>query len=251
MKLAIRSLLMMAMLFFAPVALCDDKGAGDGGNGGGSGGGGSGGGDKKPEAVMITREELDRLIAEAAKGKGKDDKGGGGGGDGGDPLLEKVEKDRKERERTQSDSKSIESALKFTLGLEDFVKTNADLLPSEVAELVHVAKGEKYDTEVAKAAAVKASILRCYFSQQANVDSLTESQKRDLDEYNKLTKTGREEKASTIYANIFEPSLEMNRRLKRAEELRRGDSGILPSGTEAAYRQKMVDASMKKYFPGK
>ncbi len=240
-----RYLILVLLACCAPIALADDDKGGDKDKD--KGGEGDKGGDKKPDGVYLSRKEYDEMMAnqKTKDDKDKDEKDK----DDEDPLLKKVAKDKADRDAKQADAKSIEGALKFTMGLTDFVTKNGDLLPSDIGELVKASNSETYDSEVAKAAAVKASILKCYFSQQANVDSLTESQKRDLDEYNKLTKTGREERAPTIYANIFEPTLEMHRRLKKADEVRRGESGIqTTSGTEAAYRQKMIDAATKKYL---
>ena len=188
----------------------------------------------------MTREEYDRLMAPTAPTPG---------GDPPDPLRQKVKDQQDERDRNSTDAKSIEASLAFTMGLDDFAKRNADLLPAEIGEIIRVANAETYDSATAKASAVKVSVIASYFGLQENVDSLTEGQRRQLDDYLKLTKNGREQKAPTIYANIFEPSLEMNRRLKKAEELNRGQNGVLTStGTEAAYRDRMIAASRKKYL---
>lgn len=195
----------------------------------------------KPDVITMTREEYDKLIGrkEDPPPPPKDD----------DPLRDRVRKDREDRERVVTDQKAIETALAFTMGLDAFVSKNADLLPSEIGEIVKVANAETYDSASSKANAVKRSVIETYFSVQANREALTEFQKRDLDDYMKLTKTGREEKATSIYSNIFEPTLEMNRRLKKADEVRRGQSGVQTStGTEAQYHQRLIAGSRKRYL---
>lgn len=198
-----------------------------------------------PTHVTMTREEYDALKAGQKKDEKKE---GGGGDDDDDPLLKKVADQKKQRQKTESDSKAIESAISFNLGLDSFIKDNADLLPEEISEAVKASAKETYDSAAQKAAAVKKAVIGSYFKVQANVDMLTASQRAALDDYNKLTNTGKEEQATVIYANLFEPCLEMQRRIRKAEELSRGRNGAIhSSSTEAAFRDKMIAAAMKKY----
>lgn len=246
--------------FFAQGALADDNGGGGGGTGGGggngAGGSGSGSGQQNSNGgqggggqhVLITREELDRLIAQAAKG-GKGE--GGGSGNGGDDdkgdLRKKVQKEREDREKSEADAKVIEQVVAFNLGLDGFVERNKDLLPSEIPDIVRAASAERYETAAEKAAAVKRAIIESYFAVQANVDCLTETQKRELDDYQRLTVKGRTDRAAVIYSTLFEPTLEMNRRIRKAEELARGSRGVPANSAVAEYHKKLIEASNRKY----
>jgi hypothetical protein len=198
-----------------------------------------------PTHVTMTREEYDALKA----GQKKEGGGDGGGGDGDDPLLKKVADQKRQRQKTEADSKAIETAIGFNYGLDTFIKDNKDLLPEEISDAVAQSAKETYDSAAQKAAAVKKAIIGAYFKQQANVDMLTASQRASLDDYNKLTNTGKEEQAPTIFANLFEPCLEMQRRIRKAEELARGRNGsVQSSSSEAAYRDRLIKGSRKKYL---
>lgn len=197
-----------------------------------------------PTHVTLTKKEYDDLMAGQKKADPPPTDPPAT-----DPLRDKVKNEREAREKADADTKAIETIVSFNLGLDEFVKKNADLLPAEIPELVKAANAERYETASAKAAAIKKAVLECFFQVQANVDCLTESQKRELEDFKKLTKEGREAKAGVLYTQLFEPTLEMNRRVKKAEELARGNNGIqTTSGTEAAYREKMIAAAHKKFL---
>lgn len=264
-----RVLMFVAALFLAPAAFADDNGGGAGGGGsgggagggaGGSGGGGSGGGGGgQQQTLQITREELDRIVGDAVKkavgagggggggGGGSGDGGAGGGGAGGKDLNEKVEEQRRAKEKSDAEAKVMEDAIAFNLGLDKFVTDNKDLLPPESADLVKAAMAETYDTQGAKASAVKAAIIKAFFDIEANYNLLTIGQKAELDKHRKLTKTAKEEQAASIFVNIFEPTLERQRAVAKAQEMNRG-GGVVQSGTAAALRDKIIAASTKKYL---
>ncbi len=167
----------------------------------------------------------------------------------GDPLRDKVEAERKAKEEGQASTKRIESALKFNLGIANFVKDNGDLLPSEIPEILKVADKENYDSAIQKANAVKVSFIQSFFSVKDHTEALTASQKVQLDDFLKLTKNGKEEKAEAIYENLFEPALETIKKVKKAEELGKARTGFA-SGTkvEDAYKARLMNSSKKTYL---
>jgi hypothetical protein len=184
------------------------------------------------------------------KDKGKDGDKDKDGKDGGDDLKAKADKERKAAEDRKADFKSMESAIGFNHGVEQFIKDHADILPSEIGEIFAVAGKEKYDSAAEKASALRSAFIQSFFSVQANVDLLTKAQKITLEDYLKLTKNGKEQKAEAIYENLFEPTLEMLKRVKKAEELGKARSGYASGGnkTEDAYRQRLIDGSRKSYL---
>ena len=234
-----------------------DKAGGDGAGGGagGDGKGGAGGGDGKGSGagggddVAALREQnkalADRLAKlEAAAGKGKD----GDGKDGDDPDLgDKAKKEREAKEKSAADTKAIEAALKFALGARDWIKTNASLLPKDIAGIFDAADKETYENAVEKDAAIKSAVVQEFFKLQANLDLLTPSQKSALEDFLKLTKNGKQEKARTMYEQIFEPTFEMLKRLKKAEQLGK-DGHASASDMETAYKNRMMNMSKKHYM---
>jgi len=164
-------------------------------------------------------------------------------------LRKKVQKEKDDAEAEKSKMKTIENSLSFNVSIGQFVKDNADVLPEEISEILKRAEKEKYDTAGEKASAIKTAFIESFFSVQANVDALTPKQKSQLDDYLKLTKNGKDQKAESIYENIFEPALESLKRVKKVEELGKARSGIVSgSKVEDGYKNRLMEASRKKYL---
>lgn len=166
-----------------------------------------------------------------------------------DDLNEKARKAKEAKEKDAVKTKELEGALKFNLSVADFVKSNKDLLPTEVEDVLKEAEKESYDSAFEKANAVKAGMIKAYFSVQANLDFLTASHKTQIDDYFKLTKNGREEKAAQIFENIFEPAIETMKKVKKAEELGKASGGHSGgSKHENAYKEKLMNVSKKTHL---
>ena len=139
----------------------------------------------------------------------------------------------------------MESALKFNLTAKDFVKQNEALLPKDAALLLEEAEKQNYDTQIEKSNAVKVSMMQAFFNVQENLDLLTGAQKNQIAEFQKLTKNGKQEKARFIFENIFEPTLENLKRIRKAEELAKGPSRSA-SDVEERYKKRLIEASNKR-----
>ena len=164
-------------------------------------------------------------------------------------LITKARKDRQESEKKDSDIKQIESALRFNLSAPEFLKQNKDLLPADVENVMKVAEKENYDSAAERANAVRAGLVAAFFAQQSNLDLLTSGQKAQLEDFNKLTKKGREEKAQQIYENIFEPALATLRKVKKAEELGKANAGFAKaSDVESQYKERLMKMARKTYL---
>lgn len=185
---------------------------------------------KEIETLKARNAELDKKILELTKTPEPEDKS----------LQEKARIERDAKDKKRNDTKALESALTFNLKAEDWLKTNESLLPKEVGEIFKLAQKESYNDPIEKDGAIKASIIQSFFSVQANMDLLTGHQKTSLDEYLKLTKTGKQDKAQGIYSDIFEPSFEMLRRIKKAEALSKGHSDTNEDDFQVRYKNKLV-----------
>lgn len=162
-----------------------------------------------------------------------------------DPSLQ--EKARLERERKEAEAgrtKLMESALRFDVNSEKFLKDNSALLPSEVSDIFKQAGKETYSDAIEKDQAIKSGMIQAFFSVQANVDLLTSGQKKELEDYLKLTKNGKQEKAQGVYDMIFEPAFETLKRVKKAEALSKGHG----SGDDDSYKKKLMAGSRKHYL---
>jgi hypothetical protein len=232
------------------------SGSGQGGQGGGQGGGsggqggGQGGSGGQPQMVTMTKEQFDAIMArlpQAGGGQGGGQGGGSGGqgGDGGD-LAEKARREREEREKQTKNQSALESALKFNLGGAEFMKANASLLPKSVESIFQAAEKENYGSAIEKAAAIKVGILSEFFALEENMNHLTGPQKFQVEEFKKLTKTDKQDRAAQIWDSIFEPTFEMVKKIKRAQEMANGQKS--QTDGEKALADRMMKLSKKHYL---
>lgn len=224
----------------------NDGGAGgDGGSKGGTGGnagGGSAGGQKDGGDLAAQLAAANARIAELEKGQKAPPKK-----EEDDPELQ--ERARRTREAADKDSartKQLENALKFNLKSAEFLKQNESLLPKEVSDIFSQAEKENFADAIEKDSAIKSGLVQSFFAVQANVDLLTAGQKATLDEYLKLTKNEKQNRAQAIYDMVFEPAFEMLKRVKRAEALSKGYGG--GSDAETAYKAKLMASTRKHYL---
>lgn len=201
--------------------------------------GGTGGADA---ATTIAALQAENAALKAASSKASPK----AGEEGDDDLAQKARIKREISDKDNARTKNIENALKFSLKSGEFLKQNESLLPKEAADIFAQAEKENFADAIEKDCAIKSCLIQSFFSVQANVDLLTTSQKSTLDDYLKLTKNGKQEKAQQFYDVVFEPAFEMLKRIKRAEALSKGFGGN--SDAETAYRDRMIKLSKKHYL---
>ncbi len=201
-----------------------------------------GGGTPPPEGKQSAPNDLEAklaaALAEIEKLKAAPPKGD-------DPdLAEKAKRERAALDKSQGDVKTLESSIRFTMQAPDFLKTNASLLPKDVEDIFKAADKEVYSNATEKANDLKAGLIHSFFNVQENLDLLTPGQRSSLDDFRKLAKTGKQEKAHTVYEMIFEPAFERLKSEKRAKALNGGGGG---SDADAAYAQKIMKKSNTHY----
>ncbi len=216
----------------------DDKGGGGGGDDKSKD---KGGGD---DALKKENEDLKAQLAAALakKNKSRDDDESDDDEDDDEEqdLVSKAKKNRESATKKGDDQKALEAALRFTLDAPNFLKNNASLLPKEITDIFTTADKESFDSAKDKADAIKAGVIKSFFAVQTNLDLLTPGLKSQLEDYLKLTNTGRQDRASQIFDTIFEPAFEMLKRVKKAEALGKGHTS--GSGDDA-YKQKLMRGS--------
>jgi hypothetical protein len=159
-------------------------------------------------------------------------------------LVNKAKRERAQADKEHGKIKRLESSISFNMRSADFLKSNEALLPKEVSDIFATADKETYADATEKADAIKAGLIQAFFAVQSNVDLLTAGQKSTLDDYLKLTKTGKQEKAQQIYDMVFEPAFETLKRVKKAEALRSGHG----DGGDDAYKKRLMSGSRKHYL---
>lgn len=192
-------------------------------------------------------EELAKLKADLEKATKKPDPDPK---DKDDPSLgDKVRKEQEEKDKATKREKSLESAIGFVHASKDFVKANAGLLPKTIEGVFAAAEKEKYDSAIDKANAIKVEIVKEFFSVQSNMDLLTQTQKNEVEEFLKLTKNGKQDRIETMYAMIFEPTLETLRKVEKAKQVNLETKD--QTDGEKAYVDRMMNMSKKHYMGDK
>jgi len=164
-------------------------------------------------------------------------------------LRDKVRRKREDSQRRGAETKRLETAVKFNLSIGEFAKTNSDLLPEEIPEILKAAEKESYDSEVEKANAVKAEVFESFFAVQSNLDLLTTNQKAAWDRYGKLTVKGKADEAEQIFENLFEPALETLRKVRKAEDVGKSRAGLITGDkVQEGYKNRLVAGSRKTYL---
>lgn len=209
----------------------------------GEGTGGGGAPDPAKELAELRSSNASLMARLEALEKGKP----AGGGAPEDKDLETKAREMREKEsKSSSDSKALEAALRFSLNSAEFLKTNQAILPKEVSDIFKAAESEKFESAIEKDAAIKAGMIQSFFKVQSNLDLLTPGLKSTLDEYLKLTKNGKQEKAQQVFDSVFEPAFEMLKRIKKAEALGKGFGA--PTNSDDAYKAKMMNLSKRQYL---
>ena len=165
-------------------------------------------------------------------------------------LFEKFKKQQILDNQKTSNNKSIENAVKFNYELDSFINDNKDILPSDIANIAAQSKKENYDSVNEKANAIKSGFVQSFFAVQANLDLLTATQKNAVEDFLKLSKIAKEDKASEIYENIFEPTIQTIKKVKKAEEVAKAKFGGYGTATssEKEHIEKLKAASKKAHL---
>lgn len=204
------------------------------------GAGGGGGASIELDALKLEHQKLvDKLKSLEIKPTELDHKS----------LAEKARIEREKSEKLNFETKNLESALRFSMGSPDWLKTNAALLPKNIDGIFKAADQENYANPIEKSNAIRSGIIQEFFSIQTNLDLLTENQKIGLEEFKKLTKDVKESKAKDFYDQVFEPTFENLKRLEKAKQVSKGLGN--PSDAESIYRKRMTDLSQKQFLKGK
>lgn len=166
--------------------------------------------------------------------------------DEGDDLATKARKEREAKEKDAANQSNLEKALKFNLGGAEFMKNNAALLPASVGTIFEAAEKENYGNATEKASAIKVGIISEFFALEENMSHLTGPQKLKVEEFKKLTKTDKQERAGVIWDEIFEPTFETIKKVKRAQQIAAGQKD--QSDGEKALADRMAKMSRKHYL---
>ena len=162
-------------------------------------------------------------------------------------LADKALKEREAKDKETANGVRIERDIAYNMGLKKFVEDHKPYLSEDINGILAQAEKVKYDSAGQKASELRAEIVDAFFKVQSNVDILTAAQKRNLADFQKLTKDGKRQESEKVYESVFEPALEMVKRVKKAEELNLAARGFATAqgGPLAAYKQKLLEAAKR------
>ncbi len=165
-------------------------------------------------------------------------------------LDDKAKRQAKEKLDKQGDNRKIESALRFNISSDKFIEDNKSIFPKEIGDIFALASKEPYDSELDRANATKSAVIKSFFSLQENLDHCTTSQRSAIDDYLKRSQRVREEKADEIFENIFVPTVEMIKKIKKAEQVAQSRGGYQNSSDSEAQYKEMLQKGSRKHFLG-
>ena len=181
------------------------------GEDGANGGGGADKGNALSAEIAALKEQIALLQGKA----GKED----------DPSLLKAAQDeaRKNAERAEERAR-MASAIKFNLGVEQFVESKKDYLTKLSGEIVKTVSGKQFSDEEVKARALQAALLEDFFAQQENLDSAPAELKERILAFKALTSDEKEKQASKYWDTL---TLTLGRKelVAKAEAAKRANSG--------------------------
>ena len=212
-----------------------------------NGGGGGGGGSNNPPPADDKDKTIEALTAKIAALEAKNNTPPPAPKPE-DDLAEKARKERESLAEKSKTEKSLASAIEFNIKAPQWAKDNATLLPKSIEGIFAQAEKENYSSALDKARDIKVGIVTEFFSIQANLDQLTDSQKILVDEFKKLTKTDRQARVDEIYSSVFEPTFEYSKKLEKAKQVK--DGTISPNDVQKAYIERMREISKKHFLKG-
>jgi hypothetical protein len=186
--------------------------------------------------IAALEAKIDALSKLLDKGQGEDK-----------DLKNKVEDDKAKKETDQARDREIENAALF-VNDKTFADDTAGLLGENTAAIFEKAKTENYGSTLERANDLRASLIEDAFSIQENLDQLTPSQRAKIESFNKSTRPKKQELAGSLFCEILEPFIQLQKAKAKAEEVRKAAGGLgTKTSDEQEYEKKLVDHARKNY----
>ena len=122
-----------------------------------------------------------------------------------DPAPTDADKVRAELEakaQKEAETARMQDAIKFNLGVSQFVADNKDYLGKLAEGLVKTVNEKQFSDEVRKAAALKKNLLEDFFSLQENIDAAPEELKPRILSFKALADDDKEKQAAQFWDTL-------------------------------------------------
>lgn len=116
--------------------------------------------------------------------------------------ADKVRADLEAKARKDAETAQMQDAIKFNLGVGDFVAKNKDLLGRLAEGLVQEVNKKQFSDEVRKACALKKNLLEDFFMLQENIDAAPEELKPRIMAFKALADDEKEKQAARFWDTL-------------------------------------------------
>lgn len=154
-----------------------------------------------------------------------------------DNIVDEAKKRYEQDNATKELNASLANAIKFNLGIENFIKDNEAILPKEAKALFDTVNLKVYSTDVEKANVLRKGLIDQFIELKENFDILPNSLKERANKYKALT-DDEKAKQSGQFWDIVEIGAAHKVLIRKAEQLSK--NGGQEAKTEFSEFEKRV-----------
>ncbi len=153
-------------------------------------------------------------------------------------ILDRAEQAHKEQIESQNNQSEMESAIKFNMGLDDFVENFKAVLPETTKAIIAEVNKKNYTTEVVKANTIRASLIEAFIAIKQNLEILPQTMKEKAMRFNSLTEDEKQKQSSSFW-DVVEVGATHRQLMGKAQALQKAN-GTNADGGESAHRARFL-----------
>lgn len=138
-------------------------------------------------------------------------------------------------------------AVKFNLGIKDFVEKNKTLLPDESGKILLNIAAKSFKDANEQANITRKGLIDSFLSQKENINSLTVSMADRAKEYDNLAESEKEKRSAEFW-DLVETGVALKLGMKKAEALNKVNGVTVGESSKNKLEGKFLAAAKKKYI---
>lgn len=143
---------------------------------------------------------------------------------------------------------TIQSSIKFNLGVNDFVEKNKSNLPEEAGRILSALSTKTFKDENERANTVRKSLLDSFLSQKENIECLTPTLATRANEYKALAESDKEKRSSEFW-DLAETGIALKQGRKKAEALNQINGVAAGEESKNVIASKILAAAKERFKP--
>lgn len=143
---------------------------------------------------------------------------------------------------------TIQSSIKFNLGVNDFVEKNKSNLPEEAGRILTALSTKTFKDENERANTVRKSLLDSFLSQKENIECLTPTLATRANEYKALAESDKEKRSSEFW-DLAETGIALKQGRKKAEALNQINGVAAGEESKNVIASKILAAAKERFKP--